>query len=81
MTVRLISDGKGQPWRVTYIQPAIVRPPSGSYRLSQGWLCFTASDGRCVRTPRALFAGDWRRISAIELRHLLTDVLESGADR
>jgi len=80
MTVRSITDGKGDAWQVTYIHPAIVRRRGGSYRLARGWLCFTGPEGQCVRMPRELFAGDWRRVSAHELRYLLAAGLEENAD-
>ena len=79
MTVRSITDGDGGQWRVTYIHPAIVRPTGERYRVLKGCFCFTAADGRCVCTPRELFAGDWRRVSARELRDLLCRVLEERA--
>ena len=78
MTVRFITDREGAGWQVTQIQPAIVGGRRRSYELSQGWLCFSGEDGRRVRVPRELFAGDWRRISAIELRHMLDAALHSG---
>jgi len=34
---------------------------------------------RRVRVPRELFAGDWRRISALELREMLDTALH-GSD-
>ena len=79
MTVRSITDRNGADWRVTYIHPAIIRRSGEPYRLSQGCFCFTAADGRCVCTPRKLFAGDWRRVSARELGDLLSRVLEEPA--
>jgi hypothetical protein len=77
MTVRFITDREGAGWQVTQIQPAIVGGERGSYELSQGWLCFSGEDGRRVRIPRELFAGDWRRISPVELRRMLDDALHS----
>jgi hypothetical protein len=75
MTVRFITDREGAGWQVTQIQPAIVR--RRSYELSQGWLCFSGEDGRRVRIPRELFAGDWRRISPVELRQMLDNALRA----
>ena len=80
MTVRSIVDRDGGHWRVTYIHPAIVRRFGEPYQVSRGGFCFTAADGRCVCTPRELFAGDWRRVSARELRDLLSRVLEQRAE-
>ena len=73
---RSITDGDGRPWRVTYIRPAIVRRTGERYQIAQGCFCFTAADGRCVCTPRELFAGDWRLVSARELRDVLRRALE-----
>ena len=81
MTVQSITDLAGAQWRVTYIQPAITHRRGEPYRVSLGCFCFTGPDGRCVCTPRELFAGDWRRVSARELRRLLTDVLAESAGR
>jgi hypothetical protein len=79
MTVRFITDREGAGWQVTQIQPAIVGGRRRqSYELSQGWLCFSGEDGRRVRIPRELFAGDWRHISAIDLREMLDAALQSG---
>ena len=75
MTVRYITDHDGAGWQVTSIQPAIVGGKRRSYELSQGWLCFSGEDGRRVRVPRELFAGDWRRISALQLREMLDTAL------
>lgn len=79
MTVRSITDPDGGHWRVTYIHPAIIRRTGESYRVSRGCFCFTAADGRCVCSPRELFAGDWRRVSTRELRDLLARVLDEHA--
>jgi len=79
MTVRFITDREGAGWQVTQIQPAIVGGPRRSYELSHGWLCFSGEDGRRVRVPREMFAGDWRRISAIELRKMLDAALQADA--
>ena len=78
MTVRFITDREGAGWQVTQIQPAIVGGRRRAYELSNGWLCFSGEDGRRVRVPRELFAGDWRRISAIELRQMLDAALRAG---
>ena len=80
MTVRRITDAHGGDWRVTYIQPAITRRRDDRYRVAQGCFCFTSRDGRCVCAPRKLFAGDWRRVSTRELRHLLADRLAASSD-
>lgn len=78
MTVRFITDREGAGWQVTQIQPAIVAGRARrSYELSQGWLCFSGEDGRRVRVPRELFAGDWRRISPVELRQMLDTALRA----
>lgn len=77
MTVRFITDRAGAGWQVTAIQPAIVGAKRRSYELSRGWLCFSGEDGRRVRVPRELFAGDWRRISALELRQMLDAALHA----
>ena len=77
MTVRFITDREGAGWQVTQIQPAIVGGKRRSWELSQGWLCFSGEDGRRVRIPRELFAGDWRRISPVELRRMLDTALSS----
>jgi hypothetical protein len=77
MTVRFITDREGAGWQVTQIRPAIVGGRRRSYELSQGWLCFSGEDGRRVRIPRELFAGDWRRISPVELRQMLDNALRS----
>jgi hypothetical protein len=78
MTVRFITDREGAGWQVTQIQPAIVGGRRHAYEFSQGWLCFSGEDGRRVRIPRELFAGDWRRISAIDLRQMLDSALHPG---
>jgi hypothetical protein len=78
MTVRFITDREGAGWQVTQIQPSIVGARRRSYELSQGWLCFSGEDGRRVRVPRELFAGDWRRISPVELRQMLDAALRAG---
>jgi hypothetical protein len=77
MAVRFITDRDGAGWQVTQIQPAIVGGKRRSYELSQGWLCFSGEDGRRVRVPRELFAGDWRRISPVELRQMLDTALRA----
>jgi hypothetical protein len=77
MTVRFITDREGAGWQVTQIQPAIVGGRRRSYELSQGWLCFSGEDGRRVRVPRELFAGDWRHISPVELRQMLDNALRA----
>lgn len=78
MTVRFITDREGAGWQVTQIQPSIAGGRRRSYELSQGWLCFSGEDGRRVRVPRELFAGDWRRISPVELRQMLDAALRAG---
>ena len=75
MMVRSITGLDGGQWRVTYIQPAIMRRGSQPYRVAPGCFCFTGPDARCVCSPRELFSGDWRRVSAHELGRLLADVL------
>ncbi len=79
MTVRYITDHDGAGWQVTHIQPAIVGGKRRAFELSQGWLCFSGEDGRRVRVPRELFAGDWRRISPLQLREMLSTALH-GSD-
>jgi len=77
MAVRFITDREGAGWQVTQIQPAIVGVRRRSYELSRGWLCFSGEDGRRVRVPRELFAGDWRRITPVELREMLDTALHA----
>jgi len=79
MAVRFITDRDGDDWQVTNIHPTIVGRRGGSYRLTQGWLCFSGPDGRRVRVPRELFAGDWRRLSAEALRKMLATALDGRA--